>query len=1740
MKKIYFLLLTTLLTVLNTLQLSAQNTLTVANGTTINEYVPIYGYWADAAQHNQVIYPESMLMNMQNYAISSMTFYLSSSPSNPTWGNATFTIKLGIATDSSFASASYATATLTEVHPASGIQIISGELTLEFETPFVYTGGNLLLDITSTSGTYSSASFFGINASGGSINQYTPQYGSNSPTLRDFIPKTTFEYGTPSLCLKPTNVVTSNISPTGTTISWTGDENASSYNIEYMSASLTDWTNAQTTTSPSNTIDLTGLNPASSYKARIQTVCSDNTETNWSSVQFTTLPSCATPTNLTATNLTSTSTDLVWTAGYDETEWEIEYGPQDFTHGTGTSVNVSGTTSYEMLNLTPNTRYDVYIRAICSDTDTSAWSVLTYFLTPCDATTLPYTENFDSYPTWYSPDCWRKYENGNSGGYVSFGAYIYNQYPYSGSNALKFEAGSSSSGYAYLRLPDFDTDDISGLQMKFMVKKQSGSRPIIVGIAPDFNSIDSIFIINTFSDLTSTYTEKIVSFESYPSTIGYIVIGLPNGYSSYATYYVDDLRIETRPNCMYPTNFEAVPVGETSATLSWTGETDGVWNIEYGPMGFVHGAGTTVTVTDSTVFTIEDLASSTAYDFYVQTNCGTMTSQWVGPVTVVTSQYSFGITGSDTITTCGMILYDDGGIEDNYSPNSNYTLVINPATEGSGIAITGTVNTYNATPSYAGVLTIYGGVGTSGELLGTFSGIKTVNIAYAGPVTINFTSGNYYSGIGFELIAQCTDCFPPANVTLSDITMTGVTASWIGSSSEYALYLTSTSDTIYTTSTENTYTFNTLTPASHYTMYIRSLCGNDSSLLSPAVTFNTSCDAITITESTPWFENFEGYTSNQFVCWETPVMYTANNGTFPLVYRGYAQSCHSGVNSVELKGPEQMLVLPEFDNDIQDLRLSFWATKTSGATGTMEIGIITDILGSSTFQVLIADAGTPGPRGDNDGVSGNGRYMGPFDFNGATTTSGRIALRYTDASASTTPGQSASSWNLDDFTVELAPGCPSPVKTSVQYSNVDGHNATISFTDNDPNHNSWTVYYKASDDADWSFAETDTTSATLTDLDPETTYEVYVVTNCTTPDQVADATNHIHFTTTVACPAPQNVTVSDIGMSTATVTWSSNASSFNIEYGPVGFTQGTGTPGTSTTNTYDLSGLISGTAYTIYVTADCGSADGTSSATSVNFNTALCDIEDQCTFTFNLSDSYGDGWNGSTLAVKQNGIIVATLGLTTGNSATETVNLCHSISTELVWNAGSYSSEASFTITDPNNILLYTSPSMDEYTTNYIFMPNCSGCVMPTDLTVSGDATTAVISWTGSADSYIVEYGEAGFTPGTGIAATVTSTTHNLTALNSSTNYTVYITSVCTEDTSSPATITFTTSCETITDFPYTEGFENGLVCWISTPTVGSVNWTVNSSYNYNTSLPEGTSCVVASTNTHGPETELASPIFDLTSLANPYLSFYHIQTDWASDQDELHIYYKDAPSATPVLLTSFTNSISSWQMDSIALPNPSSQYQIIFKATLDYGYGVGLDMITVYDNYGSTPAVIDPTVTTNDASDVAQTTATLNGAVSNPSNMTITARGFEWKADSDNEYTTVTLTSTANTLTHNLTNLTPNTDYTYKAFIIFNGETVYGSVKHFTTEAVGIDNITMANSINLMPNPADHYIDLRVNSNVEVKEAIVYNAFGQMIQTVTLTDNHARIDLSDMAAGMYFVRVSGDNVTATKKFIRK
>ena len=99
-------------------------------------------------------------------------------------------------------------------------------------------------------------------------------------------------------------------------------------------------------------------------------------------------------------------------------------------------------------------------------------------------------------------------------------------------------------------------------------------------------------------------------------------------------------------SCPSPTNLSATQITTNSATLSWTNPvTGGTFTVEYGPVGFTPGTGTTAN-TSSTSVSISGLSSLTSYSFYVQKSCGTgSTSLKVGPV-----NFSTGTVGEDCST----------------------------------------------------------------------------------------------------------------------------------------------------------------------------------------------------------------------------------------------------------------------------------------------------------------------------------------------------------------------------------------------------------------------------------------------------------------------------------------------------------------------------------------------------------------------------------------------------------------------------------------------------------------------------------------------------------------------------------------------------------------------------------------------------------------------------------------------------------------------------------------------------------------------------------------------------------------------------------------------------------------------------------------------------------------------------------------------------------------------------------
>lgn len=163
----------------------------------------------------------------------------------------------------------------------------------------------------------------------------------------------------------------------------------------------------------------------------------------------------------------------------------------------------------------------------------------------------------------------------------------------------------------------------------------------------------------------------------------------------------------------------------------------------------------------------------------------------------------------------------------------------------------------------------------------------------------------------------------------------------------------------------------------------------------------------------------------------------------------------------------------------------------------------------------------------------------------------------------------------------------------------------------------------------------------------------------------------------------------------------------------------------------------------------------------------------------------------------------------------------------------------------------------------------------------------------------------------------------------------------------------------------FDEGFETSVppTGWTANILTGSTNWAQEG-----TDYHAGSYSASFITTSSGNSAELYTASMDITSLTTPTLSFWHTQELWSSDQDSLQVYYRDAAAGSWILLASYTINIATWTMESILLPSSSADYWIRFVAYGEYGYGVLLDDVMIFEP--GTPAgdvnICDGDITTD------------------------------------------------------------------------------------------------------------------------------------------------------------------------------
>lgn len=277
MKKI--VLLFSVFTILFSMSLRAQNRLTVADGTGSSGRVPVYGYYTDYYQRCQVIYPADMLTEMTETNISAITFHMTSLPSIA-WTSA-FEVRLGITSSTSFPNTYFLTDSITTLYTGTLAFAADSTMTVTFDAPFVYNGGNLLLEFASTTkGNWLSANFFGISVTNASLSGYNSSVTGpsiSSGSLQNFIPKTTFTITYHDTC-SPSGLAVSEIMGSSAFVTWRKGHSVTTYpyEVSYRVVGDASWTVAAASTTD-NSLLLSGLQPQTDYQVRVRSFCGDGT-----------------------------------------------------------------------------------------------------------------------------------------------------------------------------------------------------------------------------------------------------------------------------------------------------------------------------------------------------------------------------------------------------------------------------------------------------------------------------------------------------------------------------------------------------------------------------------------------------------------------------------------------------------------------------------------------------------------------------------------------------------------------------------------------------------------------------------------------------------------------------------------------------------------------------------------------------------------------------------------------------------------------------------------------------------------------------------------------------------------------------------------------------------------------------------------------------------------------------------------------------------------------------------------------------------------------------------------------------------------------------------------------------------------------------------------------------------------------------------------------------------------------
>lgn len=791
---------------------------------------------------------------------------------------------------------------------------------------------------------------------------------------------------------------------------------------------------------------------------------------------------CTTPTNVEVTVNDQTAT-VTWTAPEDQNAWTVEY--KSVNADVWQTVEASATT-VALNNLSTEVDYQVRVKANCGD-NSSAWAGAS-FNVPCMGLTTSQdeitigtgTSTSSTTPmNAYYKNSWTQMiypaSEFSSPGYINSLSWYVNTTNTHNYNSLKIYIGTKASAINESTTDWVPMEDLTLVYESYngTVGSSVGWETFTLNTPYYYNGEENLVIVtartaDAYKSLNYRYTSVTnsvlyrrsdsspESYGSHPGTnSGTRAANLPNMLVDFTGYVCTD------EHCAAPANLTVSEILTESAVLSWEAGNATAWQVNYKPV--YDDEWTTVNVTENT-YALTNLNQNTNYIVRVLTDCGTVGMSEEALLGFTTDANCVAPQNLEVEThahTANVSWLPVEGVH-NYEvevKDENLNVIYNQ--------VVANVSQVNLTGLQEGALYfIFVRAFCNEEETSTWS-------------TYNFV--------------MPTICPAPASINVVEKDQNSATIVWnVGDATswvvEYGLSGFVLGEGTQVMVNDSTVTLTGLNPYASYDVYVKADCGlGYVSTWSNKTSFKTECGPILVTEANPWVEDFESYSGSGNLafddCWATPMMSSYNS---PFIYRNYATTAHSGVNTAELKannGDVAMLVLPAFVNPLSDLQFEYYGMVTGTNPGTMELGYITDVTDGSTFVTLQT---VPAQEGSYNRA--NSLYYGPFVFNGEIPEGARITLKFTSATSNC-------SWNLDDFVVSLKPDCQVPTQVTVTATTTSS--ATLAWQANGPE-TAWNIEYGPAgfEIGEGTVVAADANPFIVTDLADATAYDFYVQANC--------------------------------------------------------------------------------------------------------------------------------------------------------------------------------------------------------------------------------------------------------------------------------------------------------------------------------------------------------------------------------------------------------------------------------------------------------------------------------------------------------------------------------------------------------------------------------------------------------------------------------------------------------------------